>query len=93
MKNCQEKKLFATEILHQKYSPFIFSCFDESNEVHLKLAGLSETAHKKAVKYLQDHPPQKELTATRLGKFRLDIKKQLAEEMKEIDRLVKKVVG
>jgi len=26
-------------------------------------------------KYLHDNPPQKELTATRLGKLRLDIKK------------------
>jgi hypothetical protein len=35
----------------------------------------------------------KELTATRLGKLRLDIKKHLAAEMKENDKLVKKVVG
>jgi hypothetical protein len=49
--------------------------------------------HGKAVKYLIDNPQQKELTATRLGKLRLDIKKHLSAEMKEIDRLVKKVVG
>ncbi|MDP3148109.1 MAG: hypothetical protein Q8N83_03165 [Ignavibacteria bacterium] len=35
---------------------------------------------------------QQELTATRLGKIRVDIKKHLAAEMKEIDRLVKKVI-
>jgi len=52
-----------------------------------------DTAFINAAKYLKDNPPQKELTATRLGKFRLEIKKHLAEEMKEIDRLVKKVVG
>ncbi|MCX8104666.1 MAG: hypothetical protein N3D80_02190 [Ignavibacterium album] len=33
---------------------------------------------KKVAKYLQDNQPQKELTITRLGKFRLDIKKHLA---------------
>jgi len=46
-----------------------------------------------AAKYLQDNPPQKELIATRLSKLRLDIKKHLSVEMKEIDKLVKKVVG
>jgi hypothetical protein len=35
----------------------------------------------------------KELTATRPGRFRLDIKKHLSAEMKEIDGLVKRVVG
>ncbi|MFO7525959.1 MAG: hypothetical protein R6W68_10925 [Ignavibacteriaceae bacterium] len=53
----------------------------------------NKTTHKKAAKYLEDKPPRKELTATRLGKLRLDIKKHLSAEMKEIDRLVKKVVG
>ncbi|HQJ45425.1 MAG TPA: hypothetical protein PK195_02200, partial [Ignavibacteriaceae bacterium] len=60
---------------------------------HIQLADLSKEANKKAEKYLLDNPPQKELTATRLGKLRLDIKKHLAAEMKEIDKLVKKVVG
>jgi hypothetical protein len=35
----------------------------------------------------------KEPTPTRLDKLRLDIKKHLSAEMKEIDKLVKKVVG
>jgi hypothetical protein len=77
----------------------------ETNETHQKLAELSETAHKKAAKYLleqsfgEDNPPEmdtilrKELAATRLGKLRLDIKKHLASEVEEIDRLVKRVVG
>ena len=52
-----------------------------------------DTAFINAAKYIKDNPPQKELSATRLGKLRLDIKKHLTEEMKEIDRLVKKVVG
>lgn len=52
-----------------------------------------DTAFINAAKYLKDNPPQKELSATRLGKLRLDIKKHLSDEMKDIDRLVKKVVG
>ena len=53
---------------------------------------LSKTAHEKAAKYLKVNPPEKELTATRLGKLRVDIKKQLTEEMREIDVVVKKII-
>jgi hypothetical protein len=93
MKDFQARGLFGARHVSKKILDIYFPRFDESNEIHLQLAKLSETAHEKAAKYLQDNPPQKELTATRLGKLRLDIKKHLAAEMKEIDRLVKKVVG
>jgi len=36
---------------------------------------------------------RKELTTIHLGRLRLEIKKHLSGEMKEIDRIVKKVVG
>lgn len=93
IKDFQARGHFGARHVHKKILDIYFPRFDESNEIHLQLAQLSETAHKKAAKYLEDNPPQKELTATRLGKLRLDIKKHLAVEMKEIDRLVKKVVG
>jgi hypothetical protein len=92
MKDFQSKGLFGARDVSKKILDIYFPRFEVANEVHQKLAELSESAHKKAAKYLEDNPPQKELTATRLGKLRLDIKKHLAEEMKEIDRLVKKVV-
>ena len=56
------------------------------------LAQLSQTAHEKTSKYLQDNPPQHELSAMHLGRLRVDIKKHLAKEMGEIDKLVKKVL-
>lgn len=93
MKDFQARGLFGARHVSKKILDIYFPRFDETNEVHKKLAELSETAHKKAAKYLEDNPPQKELTATRLGKLRLNIKKHLSEEMKEIDKLVKKVVG
>ncbi len=93
IKDFQARGHFGARHVHKKILDIYFPRFDETNEVHLKLAELSERAHKKAVKFLEDNPPQKELTATRLGKLRLDIKKYLAAEMKEIDRLVKRVVG
>ncbi len=92
MKDFQARGLFGARHVSKKILDIYFPRFDEANEVHIKLAELSELAHKKAAKYLEDNPPQKELTATRLGKLRLDIKKHLAEEMKEIDKLVEEIL-
>lgn len=93
MKDFQTRGLFGARDVHKKILDIYFPRFDETNEVHKKLAELSEITHKKAAKYLEDNPPQNELTATRLGKLRLDVKKHLASEMREIDKLVKKLVG
>ncbi|MCL5030300.1 MAG: hypothetical protein M1480_14910 [Bacteroidetes bacterium] len=46
-----------------------------------------------STQYLKDNIPQKELTATRLGKLRVDIKKHLAEGMREIDKVVKNLIS
>ena len=44
-------------------------------------------------KFIEENLPQNELTATRLGRYRVEIKKYLHKEMKEIDGLVKILVG
>jgi hypothetical protein len=93
IKEFQTRGLFGVRDIHKKILDIYFPRFDESNEVHLNLASLGETAHKKAAIYLENNPPQKVLTANHLGRLRLGIKKHLADEMKEIDKLVKKVVG
>ena len=69
-----------------------FPKFDETDGIHLRLAELSKTAHEKAERYTLENPPEHELTAIRLGRYRLEIKKHLRKEMKEIDGLVKKVI-
>jgi len=63
------------------------------DELHLTLAELSKTAHKKAAKFIERNLPQHELTTTRLGRYRVDIKKYLHEEMNEIDRLVERLLN
>ncbi len=93
MKDFQSKGLFGARDVHKKILDVYFPRFDEKNETHIKLAQLSEQAHKKAKQYLEINPPQKELSAIHLGRLRVAIKKYLSEEMKEIDKLVKKVVG
>lgn len=93
MKNFQAKGLFGARHVSKKILDIYFPRFDENNETHIKLAELSEQAHQKAKQYLEINPPQKELSAIHLGRLRVAIKKHLVEEMKEIDKLVKKVVG
>jgi hypothetical protein len=61
--------------------------------MHLKIAALSEKAHEKAKAYIITNPPQQELSAIHLGRYRMEIKKHLKEELEEIDGLVGKVVG
>lgn len=40
--------------------------------------------------YLEKNPAQKELSATRPGRLRMEIKKYLVKEMQEINKLVEK---
>ncbi|MHB9010894.1 MAG: N-6 DNA methylase [Ignavibacteriaceae bacterium] len=92
MKDFQAKGLFGERHVHKKILDIYYPKFDENNDIHLRLAELSKTSHEKAAQYLKNNTPQKELTATRLGKIRVDIKKHLAEKMNEIDKLVKKII-
>ncbi|AFN74288.1 Endonuclease, putative [Melioribacter roseus P3M-2] len=93
MKDFQTRGLFGVRDVHKKILDIYFPRFYENEETHMRLAQLSEIAHKKAENYLLENPPQNQLTATRLGRLRLEIKKHLSSEMKEIDKLVKKIVG
>ncbi len=93
MKDFQSHGLWGARDIHKKILDVYFPKFSEEDEQHLKLAELSKTAHQKAVLYLQANPPKDELTATRLGRLRVEIKKHLSTEMKEIDKIVKKLVG
>ena len=92
MKDYQAKGLFGARHVHKKILDIYFPKFNENNAIHLRLADLAKEAHHKAEKYLKANPPQQELSAIHLGRLRVTIKKHLADEMKEIDRLVKKII-
>jgi type I restriction-modification system DNA methylase subunit len=92
MKDFQAKGLFGPRHVHKKILDIFYPKFDENDKIHLELAALSEKAHEKVEKYLQDNPPKNEISGIHLGKIRVDIKKHLAPEMKEIDKLVKKIL-
>ncbi len=93
MKDFQATGLFGARHVHKKILDIYYPKFDAANEVHQKLASLSQTAHAKASQYLKDNVPRQELSAIHLGRIRTDIKKHLSEEMKAIDKLVKKVLA
>jgi hypothetical protein len=93
MKDFQAKGLFGARHVHKKILDVYFPKFDENEDSHMQLAQLSQTAHEKTTKYLQDNPPQHELSAMHLGRLRTDIKKHLVKEMEAIDKIVKKVIG
>ncbi|RJP68323.1 MAG: SAM-dependent DNA methyltransferase [Ignavibacteriales bacterium] len=92
MKDFQSKGLFGARDVHKKILDIYFPKFDENNAEHIKLAELSKLAHEKAEQYLKDNPPRQELSAIHLGRLRVEIKKHLKEEMKEIDKIVKKII-
>ena len=92
MKDFQAKGLFGARHVHKKILDVYFPKYDEQDSNHTKMATLSETAHNKTTQFLKDNPPQHELSAMHLGRLRMAIKKHLAKEMGEIDKLVKKVL-
>ncbi len=92
MKDFQSRGLWGARDVHKKILDVYFPIFNEADELHLSLAQLSETAHKKAAIFIEENPPQHELSATRLGRYRVDIKKHLHKELKEIDKIVKKLL-
>ncbi len=93
MKDFQAKGLFGARHVHKKILDVYFPKYDEANKTHQQLAALSKACHAKAAQYIKDNPPQQELSAIHLGRIRVAIKKYLVNEMKEIDGLVKKIIG
>jgi hypothetical protein len=92
MKAFQSTGLFGPRDIHKKILDIYYPKFNDKDAVHLKLAELSEQAHTKTATYIKDNPPV-ELTSMHLGRLRTNIKKHLAKEMQEMDKLVKKVIG
>jgi len=93
MKDFQARGLFGARHVHKKILDVFFPKFNEKNKVHLKLAAVSEKAHEKAKAFLTTNPPQQELSAIHLGRYRMEIKKHLKEELEEIDGIVGEMIG
>ena len=93
MKDFQATGLFGARHVHKKILDVFFPKFNEKNKTHLKLALLGEQAHAKAKAYVEANLPKQELSAIHLGRYRVEIKKHLKEEMEGIDGLVGEMIG
>ncbi|NUQ26753.1 MAG: hypothetical protein HUU34_22645 [Saprospiraceae bacterium] len=65
--------------------------FGQNNSCHVNF--WIGTVYIVAVVRLADSPPPSPLSGMHLGKLRVAIKKYLAKELKEVDKLVKGVMG
>jgi hypothetical protein len=93
IKDFQTKGLFGVRDIYKRILDVYFPLFDASDLRHQRLALLGREAHTKVREYLVAIPAGHQLTNTRLGRLRLDIKKYLAVELGEIDELVRGVVA
>lgn len=93
MKDFQARGLFGARHVHKKILDVYFPKFNEKSKTHLKLALLSEQVHAKAKAYVEANLPKQELSAIHLGRYRVEIKKHLKEEMEGIDGLVGEMIG
>ncbi len=93
MKEFQARGLFGARHVHKKILDVYFPRFDATNEAHLRVAQLSETAHQEAATYLRTNPPEGDLTPMRLGRLRVEIKHQMPDVMNEIDALVRAIIA
>lgn len=93
IKDFQTRGLFGARDVHKKILDIYYPLFDQTNETHLRLARLSETAHIKAVEFLRQTAPNADLSPHELGRLRLDVKDFLADEMTQIDKLVQELIS
>lgn len=92
MKDFQSKGLFGARDVHKKILDVYYPKFSNKSEIHRKLADLSCLVHEKVTKYLAAITPKEHLSGIGLGRMRLEIKKHLTTELKEIDDLVAELI-
>jgi hypothetical protein len=95
IKPMQARGLFGPRHIVKKVWELPIPQFDPSNENHLSLARLSEECTANVSKILSHGIPAKtsaELVSASIGSLRKIIKSELAEEIKEIDRIVKGIL-
>jgi len=91
IKDFQAKGLFGPRHVSKKILDVYFPKFNDLNKKHLQLSNLGKICAEKVNVFVENNPPQQDLTAHFLGKMRLDIKKHLSKEMAEIDKIVEKL--
>lgn len=91
IKDFQTRGLFGPRDVHKTILKIPFPKFNSQNMQHLKLAKLGATCAENARSISKGKTISMNLSAHELGKLRLKIKNTLSSELKEIDKLVKKI--
>jgi len=92
IKDFQTKGLFGPRDIHKKILDVFFPKFNDWEKRHLRLAELGKLCTEKVKAFVDNHPPQHNLSAHYLGKLRVAIKNHLSQELIEIDKIVEKIV-
>jgi hypothetical protein len=93
MKPFQTQGLFGPRDIHKLILDIYYPKYDSNDSKHICLAYLSKISHAKTSDFLKSIDAVQIIAGLNLGRIRLDIKKHLASEMKEIDEIVKKIIG
>lgn len=93
IKDFQTRGLFGPRDIHKKILDVFFPRFDANNPSHTTLANLSQKAHEKADQFIKQLPVNETFEGTKLGRLRLDLKKHLGTELKEIDHFVRQIIS
>lgn len=95
LKPMQARGLFGPRHIHKKVWELPIPEFDPANEAHIELALLGEKCTKKVSKLLSEGTATKtstELVSASIGNLRKMVKAELAEEIKEIDGIVRGIL-
>ena len=92
IKDFQTRGLFGPRDVHKKILDVYFPEFNDHSKLHLQLSELGKLCAEKAEAFVKSNSPQNNLTAHLLGKFRVEIKKHLSQELTEIDKIVEKIM-
>jgi len=92
IKDFQAKGLFGPRHVHKKILDVYFPKYNVSDKQHQILAELGKLCNEKSKTFIENNPPQNELSAHSLGKLRVEIKNYLSKELAEIDKIVEKIM-
>jgi hypothetical protein len=93
MKDFQSKGLFGARDVHKKILDIFYPKYDEKDIRHSRIAELSKDSHYKTLSFLEGINSNQMFEGIQLGRIRLQIKNHLSKEIKEIDSLVKQIIG
>lgn len=92
IKAFQTRGLFGARDVHKRILDVPLPKFDSKNGEHISLATYGEECQNKASAFFQSQALSPVLGTRELGQARLAIKAHLKKELKEIDKIIKKIV-